>query len=128
MRKYFVWALLSLSISNSFAETWVDGGEYIDSGAGSIYAAKPSDESLGDEIIYSDTVFVDNNKILNSALSNYYWLMNSYSDLSVRLVSYDGTLSDNSPAYTNGVRPAWYISNVTVTGGNGTPASPYLLK
>lgn len=40
MKKYFAWALLSLAVSNSFAETWVDGGEYIDSGIGNIYATK----------------------------------------------------------------------------------------
>ena len=72
--------------------------------------------------------FVDISKILNPALSSYYWLMNAYSSSYVRYVDNDGGLSYNSPSNSRGVRATWYISDITITGGNGTPAAPYTLS
>ena len=72
--------------------------------------------------------FVDNNKILNPTLSSSYWLMNANNSSSVRRVSNDGNLSSGSPSITSGVRATWYISDITITGGNGTPSAPYTLK
>ena len=84
------------------------------------------------DIVYPTSdpkTFVDINKILNPTLSNYYWLMNAYSASGVRGVNFSGALFNNSiPSSANGVRATWYISDITITGGNGTPANPYTLK
>ena len=72
--------------------------------------------------------FVDTNKILNPTLNSNYWLMNAYSPSYVRNVDDGGYLSNYSPSNTYGVRATWYISDITITGGNGTPSAPYTLK
>ena len=80
------------------------------------------------DVTTSSKTFVDINKILNPTLSNYYWLMNAYRSSHVRDVSYYGHLSGNSPWNADGVRATWYISDITITGGNGAPSAPYTLK
>ena len=80
------------------------------------------------DVTTSSKTFVDTNKILNPTLSNYYWLMNAYSASTVRNVNSYGDLNYSSPWITYGVRATWYISDITITGGNGTPSAPYTLK
>ena len=81
------------------------------------------------DVTTSSKTFVDTNKILNPTLSNYYWLMNAYSASYVRNVDYNGYLNQyDSPSDSNGVRATWYVKNVKITGGNGTPSAPYTLK
>ncbi len=80
------------------------------------------------DVTTSSKTFVDTNKILNPTLSYYYWLMNAYDSSRVRYVSSYGNLNYNSPASSLGVRATWYISDITITGGNGTPSAPYTLK
>ena len=52
MKKYFASALLSLAVSNSFAETWVSGGEYFSTlHFGHIYAIRPENLFVEDDDI-----------------------------------------------------------------------------
>ena len=78
--------------------------------------------------INSTKTFVDASKILNPTMGDDYWLMNAHNASNVRFVNIGGNLSYHSPANACGVRATWYISNVAITGGNGTPANPYTLK
>ena len=77
--------------------------------------------------IGSTKTFVDATKIENPTMSGYYWLMNAYNASYVRRVSNYGNLSNISPSNANGVRATWYISDITITGGNGTANNPYFL-
>ena len=76
----------------------------------------------------STKTFVDSAKIENPTVNNYYWLMNAYSSSNLHSVYYYGGLINGAPTFAFGVRPTWYIPNITITGGNGTPSSPYTLK
>ena len=80
------------------------------------------------DVTTSSKTFVDINKILNPTLSNYYWLMNAYSSSYVRYVGSTGYLNYDGPSDSFGVRTTWYISDITITGGNGTSSTPYTLK
>jgi len=59
--------------------------------------------------------------------SSYMWLITPYSSSQVGLVSYSGGFSNlSSPSGTYGVRPSINLtSEIVVTGGEGTPNSPY---
>ena len=72
--------------------------------------------------------FVDSAKIANPTVDFYYWLMNAYSSYYVRHVTYRGDLDYGSRTGARGVRPTWYLSDMTIAGGNGTPENPYELK
>ena len=61
-------------------------------------------------------------------IKDRYWLADIYSSSNVRYVNYYGFLDSISPSRAFGVRATWYISDITITGGNGTPANPYTLK
>ena len=80
----------------------------------------------------STKTFVDVNTIENPTISNYYWTMNRYSSSRVPTVSYNGGLSNSSPANARGVRAVIYLksgtSAITFTKGEGTPNSPYVLQ
>ena len=80
----------------------------------------------------STKTFVDVNTIENPTVSSTYWTMNRYSSSCVRRVSNSGSLYNNSPSLTNGVRAVIYLksgtSAITFTGGEGTPNSPYVLQ
>ena len=85
--------------------------------------------SVGEMFSGNDAkTFVDTSKILNPTLNSNYWLMNAYSSSSVRYVNNNGNLNNHIPSNAYGVRATWYISDITITGGNGTPSAPYTLK
>ena len=71
--------------------------------------------------------FVDTSKIENPTISSYYWLMNAYSASNIFYVNYDGA-NNAQPTTPSGVRPTWYLSDMTISSGNGTPSEPYELK
>ncbi len=113
--------------------TYGDGANYADTTTmftGNIGLPSVGEMFSGNDIdvTTSSKTFVDTSKILNPTLSSYYWLMNAYSSSSVRNVNNYGYLNNSSPSYTGGVRATWYISDITITGGNGTPSAPYTLK
>ena len=58
-------------------------------------------------------------------IKDYFWLGNRYSSSRVRGVSGDGRLTSNSVSSTYGVRAVIKISDLTITGGDGTLASNY---
>ncbi len=59
-------------------------------------------------------------------IKDWWWLGNRYSSSSVRHVSYDGDLGNDSPSNEYGVRAVIKISDITITEGNdGTLASNY---
>ena len=80
------------------------------------------------DVTTSSKTFVDKTKIENPTMSDDYWLMNAYNASSGRGVRNLGSLYYSSTSFTAGVRATWYISDITITGGNGTPAAPYTLK
>ena len=57
-------------------------------------------------------------------IKDVYWLGNRYSSSSVRSVYSSGDMS-NAPTNTGGVRAVIKISDITITGGNGTLESNY---
>ena len=59
-------------------------------------------------------------------IKNWWWLGNRYDSSYVRYVNNDGYLSYISPLTTRGVRAVIKISNITVTGGDGTLTSNYV--
>ena len=63
------------------------------------------------------------NSFLN--IKDYWWLGNRYSSSNVRFVGNIGTLRDVSVAYNCGVRAVINISDLTITGGDGTLANNY---
>ena len=85
----------------------------------------------GNDIDLSTTgskTFVDINTIENPSISDYYWLMNRYSDDLVRRVNNLGRGDGAGPANSHGIRPVIYLkNNLTFTGGNGTAQNPYTL-
>ena len=58
-------------------------------------------------------------------IKDYWWLGNRYNSSSVRSVYNDGDVSSNIPADTHGARAVIKISDITITGGNGTLESNY---
>ena len=80
------------------------------------------------DVTTSSKIFVDTSKILNPKVSDYYWLMNSYSESNARYVRNSGFLYYHKPSNTAGVRSVWYIKNTKITGGSGTANDPYTLK
>ncbi len=58
-------------------------------------------------------------------IADYFWLGNRYSSSYVRYVDSNGYLNYNGPSYSYGVRPVIRISDLTITGGNGTLTSNY---
>ncbi len=58
-------------------------------------------------------------------IKDIFWLGNRYNSSTVRSVYYNGNLSNEYPASTDGVRAVMKISNITITGGNGTLTSNY---
>ena len=58
-------------------------------------------------------------------IKDYFWLGNRSSSSIVRSVSNSGSVSSHSPSDANGVRPVIRISDLTITGGNGTLTSNY---
>ena len=57
-------------------------------------------------------------------IKDIWWLGNRSSSSDVRYVS-NGNLNDNSPEVAGGVRAVIKISDITITGGNGTLESNY---
>ena len=58
-------------------------------------------------------------------IKDVYWLGNRYSSSNVRSVSNNGHMSNISPSSSNGARAVIKISDITITGGNGTLESNY---
>ena len=58
-------------------------------------------------------------------IKDYWWLGNRYSSSYVRSVYLSGSLSSFSPSSSYGVRAVIKISDITITGGDGTLASNY---
>lgn len=58
-------------------------------------------------------------------IKDYWWLGNRYSSSDVRSVSNNGNLNNYSPTNTRGARAVIKISDITITGGNGTLESNY---
>ena len=58
-------------------------------------------------------------------IKDNWWLGNRYSSLNVRSVSYTGALDSGSVSYAYGVRAVIKISDLTITGGDGTLANNY---
>ena len=58
-------------------------------------------------------------------IKDYFWLGNRYSSSYVRLVNGSGNLYYDFPTTTYGVRAVIKISDITITGGNGTLESNY---
>ena len=58
-------------------------------------------------------------------IKDVYWLGNRYSSSNVRSVSNNGNLNNYSPTNTRGARAVIKISDITITGGNGTLESNY---
>ena len=58
-------------------------------------------------------------------IKDYFWLENRYSSSDVRNVTLNGTLDNNSVSSTNGVRAVIKISDITITGGDGTLMNNY---
>ena len=75
----------------------------------------------------SETILSKSHTVSNSDNNaQNYWTSTPYSASNAWLVTYYGFANINDVAYTYGVRPVVMISSdVTITGGNGTPNSPY---
>ena len=58
-------------------------------------------------------------------IKDYWWLGNRYSSFFVGRVYYDGNIYSTSVSDTCGVRVVIKISDITITGGDGTLASNY---
>ena len=58
-------------------------------------------------------------------IKNYWWLGNRYSLSNVRNVNNNGYLDNYSPSFSYGVRAVVKISDLTITGGDGTFANNY---
>ena len=58
-------------------------------------------------------------------IKDYYWLGNRYSSSYVRNVYINGFLNSGSMSGTRGVRAVIKISDITITGGDGTLTSNY---
>ncbi len=58
-------------------------------------------------------------------IKDYFWLENRYSSSHVRIVSNGGSLNSASVSNTYGVRAVIKISDITITGGDGTLMNNY---
>ena len=58
-------------------------------------------------------------------IKNQFWLGNRYDSSNVRYVIYNGSMYNDIPTVTFGARAVIKISNITITGGNGTLESNY---
>ena len=58
-------------------------------------------------------------------IKDYWWLGNRYSSSHVRFVFGNGDLGNHSPASADAVRAVIKISDITITGGDGTLVSNY---
>ena len=58
-------------------------------------------------------------------IKDIYWLGNRYSSSHVRYVHHSGDVTNFNPLSTYGARAVIKISNITITGGNGTLESNY---
>ena len=58
-------------------------------------------------------------------IKDYFWLGNRYSSSDVRYVSDDGDTGNDSSSHSDGVRAVIKISDITITGGDGTLTSNY---
>ena len=58
-------------------------------------------------------------------IKDYWWLGNRYNSSNVLLVYNRGDLGSRDPMATGGVRAVMKISNITITGGNGTLEANY---
>ena len=58
-------------------------------------------------------------------IKNYFWLGNRINSSYVRRVNNFGYLGDDSPSDANGVRAVIKISDITITGGDGTLSDSY---
>ena len=58
-------------------------------------------------------------------IKDYWWLGNRYSSSAVRYVYNNGYLNSYSVSVTRGVRAVIKISDITITGGDGTLANNY---
>ena len=58
-------------------------------------------------------------------IKDYWWLGNRYSSSGVRSVGSSGNLNDFSVSFTFGVRAVVKISDLTITGGDGTLTNNY---
>ena len=76
----------------------------------------------------STRVFVDISNILNPSLATRYWMMNAYTTTNVRVVNNIGYLDNGAVSEIYGVRPTWYVKNVSIVSGSGTVSDPYVLK
>ncbi len=98
---------------------------------GHIALASVGEMFSGNDIDLSNSsvkTFVDITKIENPTVSSYYWSINAFNSSYVDNVNYNGNLNYSSPTSSYGVRPVWYLSNLTIVGGNGTANDPYRLK
>ena len=59
--------------------------------------------------------------------NTYYWTLTPYSSLFVRYVSFNGSVSNDSPSSSSySVQPSMNLkSNVVITGGDGTKNNPF---
>ena len=75
----------------------------------------------------SETILSKNHTVANSDDNvELYWTATPYSSSSALLVSNDGSAFNRSVSIAFGLRPVINISSeITITGGNGTPNSPY---
>ena len=75
----------------------------------------------------SETILSKNHTVANDYNNaQYYWTATSYSASYAWSVSIGGTADRSSVPFASGVRPVINISSeITITGGNGTPNSPY---
>ena len=58
-------------------------------------------------------------------IKDFWWLGNRYNSSNVRIVGSDGNLYGSSVSFTLGVRAVIKISDLTITGGDGTLANNY---
>ena len=113
----YLWNSLDSSIQNNILESTFNIGIYTDVDE----ITTTQRVGLLDEEQYKRAGSADS--FLD--IKDYWWLGNRYSSSSVRNVYYTGTLDDYSPTNINGVRAVIKISNITITGGDGTLASNY---
>ena len=75
----------------------------------------------------SETILSKNHTVTNSYdNAEWYWTATPYSASYAWSVFYDGDASYDSVSFVAGLRPVINISSeITITGGNGTPNSPY---
>ena len=124
--------------NNSYIKTWLN--EYFWNSLDSSIQANILDSTFNigiytdvDEITTSKKVGLldeDQYKRAGSAdsfldIKDFWWLGNRSSSSNVRSVSIYGSLSGTSVSVTGGVRAVIKISDITITGGDGTLANNY---